>query len=96
MNDALAENIFEHYEQYIDLAITEAEQTVSKWHAPVNRENRPLGGFYWATYKAITRREGVFSNANGVHDFNAQLIEPIIKQLVSLHSSDSWPYPRHF
>jgi hypothetical protein len=29
------------------------------------------------------RREGIFSNAQGTHDLNLQLIEPIIKHLAS-------------
>ncbi|KAH7364551.1 putative GTPase SLIP-GC [Rhexocercosporidium sp. MPI-PUGE-AT-0058] len=83
MNDTLAENIFEHYEQLVERAVAEANNTVGNWHRKVNRDNRELGGYYWATYKAIVRREGVFSNAEGPHDFNAQLTEPIIKHLAS-------------
>ncbi|KAG4443740.1 hypothetical protein IFR05_000829 [Cadophora sp. M221] len=83
MNDTLAENIFEHYEQLVELAVAEANNTVGNWHRNVNKDNRTLGGYYWATYKAIVRREGVFSNAQGTHDFNAQLTEPIIKHLAS-------------
>ncbi|KAH6709607.1 Dynamin family-domain-containing protein [Leptodontidium sp. MPI-SDFR-AT-0119] len=83
MNDTLAENIFEHYEHLVELAVAEANNTVGNWHRKVNRDNRALGGYYWATYKAIVRREGVFSNAQGTHDFNAQLTEPIIKHLAS-------------
>jgi hypothetical protein len=135
MNEALAEHIFENYPELVELAVFEANQTVGKWHRPVNRDNRALGGkayshtkmlsfhqgsgtsravararmsslsaclgrrlpdeslgtdsanlligFYWATYKAVMRREGVFSNAQGTHDFNLQLIEPIIKHLAS-------------
>jgi hypothetical protein len=37
MNEALAENIFENYDQLIEAAISEANTTVSKWHRPVNR-----------------------------------------------------------
>ncbi|KAK0126069.1 hypothetical protein ONS95_007689 [Cadophora gregata] len=82
-NDTLAENIFEQYENLVELAVAEANQTVGNWHRKVNRDHRELGGYYWATYKAIVRREGVFSNAQGPHDFNAQLTEPIIKHLAS-------------
>ncbi|KAL2065059.1 hypothetical protein VTL71DRAFT_4199 [Oculimacula yallundae] len=83
MTDALAENIFEHYDQLVELAIAEANNTVGKWHRKVDRDNWALGGYYWSTYKAIVRREGVYSNAQGPHDFNAQLTEPIIKHLAS-------------
>ena len=81
MNQALAENIFENYGHVIQLAIGEAVPEVQRWHAPVDRDNRPAGGYYWATYKAIVRREGVFANAHGPHDFDAKLTEPIIKHL---------------
>lgn len=37
------------------------------------------GGLFWSTYKAICRREGVFKNGQGSHDWNAQLTEPMIK-----------------
>jgi hypothetical protein len=36
---------------------------------------------FWATYKATTRRSGVFSGASGQKDFNAELFEPIGKHL---------------
>ncbi|KAF8866379.1 hypothetical protein BDZ45DRAFT_639507 [Acephala macrosclerotiorum] len=81
MNDALAEHIFENYEHLIDVAVQEANQKAVRWHSPINKENRALGGYFWSTYKAIVRREGVYSNAQGRHDFNAELIEPIIKHL---------------
>ena len=37
MNEALAEHIFENYDQLIEAAISEANITVGKWHRPVNR-----------------------------------------------------------
>ncbi|PCG92705.1 Hypothetical protein PENO1_087350 [Penicillium occitanis (nom. inval.)] len=52
---------------------------VSRWGAPVNRFNRAEGGFYWSTYKALCRRDGVYANAQGPHNWNAELIEPIMK-----------------
>jgi hypothetical protein len=45
MNEALAEHIFENYPELVELAVSEASQTVGKWHSPVNRDNRELGGF---------------------------------------------------
>jgi hypothetical protein len=44
MNEALAEHIFENYPNLVELAVSEANQTVGKWHRPVNRDNRALGG----------------------------------------------------
>jgi hypothetical protein len=60
-------------EPAISSAVANAPMSCSKWGAPVNRENRAEGGLFWATYKAICRRGGCFSNAQGTHDFNIQL-----------------------
>lgn len=40
-----------------------------------------MGGLFWATYKATCRRYGVFAGASGPKDFNAELFEPVTKQL---------------
>lgn len=37
----------------------------------------------WATYKATCRRSGVYAGASGPRDFNADLLEPISKQLAT-------------
>jgi len=81
--DSLSENIYEKIGQVVQAAVDAANEIATKWGAPVNRENRSLGGLYWASYKAVVRRNGVYSNAQGLHDFNAQLTEPIMKQLAS-------------
>ena len=47
----------------------------------MNRDNRTAGGLFWATYKAICRREGVYTNAQGPHEWNVQLSEPMMKTL---------------
>ncbi|KUJ22436.1 uncharacterized protein LY89DRAFT_714238 [Mollisia scopiformis] len=83
MNETLSDQIFENFDSFVNSAVEEAPQTVSRWHLPVNRENQKMGGYYWSSYKAIVRRNGVYSNDQGPHDFNADLIEPIIKQLAS-------------
>jgi hypothetical protein len=83
MKETLSENIYEKFDKVIEAAVDEANVTAAKWGAPVNRENRNAGGYFWSTYKAICRRDGVYSNAQGLHDFNLQLTEPIIKQLGS-------------
>ncbi len=41
--------------------------TALKWGAPVNREDRAAGGLHWSTYKAICRRNGIYSNGQGPH-----------------------------
>jgi hypothetical protein len=67
----------------VQAAAAKAPSTSQSWGAPVNRDDRAAGGYFWATYKALMRRNGVFSNGQGSHDLNLQLAEPIIKQLAS-------------
>lgn len=54
-----------------DPAIANAAQmastTAQHWGSKVNREDRAAGGYCWSTYKAICRRNGEFSNAQGPH-----------------------------
>ncbi|RDL34492.1 uncharacterized protein BP5553_07620 [Venustampulla echinocandica] len=77
MRDTLAENIFENFEGVVQQAVAEATTTATRWG------DRNNGGFYWATYKALCRRNGVFTNGAGAHDLNLQLTEPIIKGLAN-------------
>ncbi|KAL9025304.1 MAG: hypothetical protein Q9196_005847, partial [Gyalolechia fulgens] len=81
LNDELQDNIFDKYETAIQNATGDSIFTAAGWGAPVDRGNRAAGGLYWATYKAICRRSGVFTNAQGPHDWNAQLTEPMIKMI---------------
>lgn len=46
MNETLAENIFEQYENLVELAIAEANHTVDNWHRKVNRVSRIHFIFY--------------------------------------------------
>jgi hypothetical protein len=64
-------------------ATEKANEIALQWGAPVNRDNPSMGGYLWATYKAICRRNGVFSNAQGPQNWNAQLIEPMLKEIAS-------------
>lgn len=75
MKQTLAENIYDNFEGVVQQAVNEATTTSTRWG------DRSMGGFYWATYKALCRRNGVFTNAKGAHDLNHQLTEPIIKGL---------------
>ncbi|KAF9881435.1 tat pathway signal sequence [Colletotrichum karsti] len=78
MKDALAESIYDHFDRTIPSAADAAVPTASSWGAP-----RSMGGMFWATYKATCRRAGVYSGASGPRDFNAELFEPISKQLAT-------------
>ncbi|KAA8898231.1 hypothetical protein FN846DRAFT_910178 [Sphaerosporella brunnea] len=87
VKDTLKESIFDRYAEAVNSASTQAPETAEKWGLKVNRADRSQGGLYWATYKAICRRDGVFSNGNGKHlgayDWNAELTAPLIKLLAT-------------
>lgn len=55
----------------LDTAVKSATEaaiaTAFHWGSPVNRENRAAGGLCWATYKAICRRNGIYTNSQGPH-----------------------------
>jgi hypothetical protein len=68
IKETLNENIFEHYEKAISSASNAALPTSQGWSA-----HKSLGGLVWATYKAVVRRQGVFTGSRGLSDFNAQL-----------------------
>ena len=73
MSGALEDNIYAKYDAAIALAMNKATPTCAKWGAPIDRSNPAASGLYWATYKAVCRRDGAYGNARGSHDFNAQL-----------------------
>ncbi|KAE8553078.1 hypothetical protein TMatcc_007504 [Talaromyces marneffei ATCC 18224] len=77
--EEIESDIIEACNKATPMASEAAIETVIRWGAPVNRFNRVEGGFFWATYKALCRRDGVYANAQGPHDWNAKLIEPIMK-----------------
>lgn len=81
ITDELQEKIYDAFSIATSAAQAQANDTVFKWGAPVDRDNRAAGGFVWSTYKAICRRDGVFTNSTGTHNFNEQLVEPVIRQL---------------
>ncbi|MCJ1231836.1 hypothetical protein MMC12_008515, partial [Toensbergia leucococca] len=64
-------------------ATKEAINIILRWGSKVNHEDRPAGGYFWSTYKATCRRNGVYSNAQGPHDWNLQLSEPMMKVIAS-------------
>ncbi|TGO22096.1 hypothetical protein BPAE_0182g00030 [Botrytis paeoniae] len=65
MKDALTENIFEKFSEVIPLAADQAPGIVAKWGSPVNKMDRAAGGLHFQTYKAVTRRGGVYGNKSG-------------------------------
>ena len=73
----------EHAESGISSAAEEAIETIQRWGMKVDRTDREAGGYAWATYKAICRRQGVYSNAQGPHEWNGKLTSPLLKAVAS-------------
>lgn len=76
--ETLREQVFEQFVAATDAATKHALSTADSWGA-----HRSQGGLFWATYKATTRRYGVYQGAAGPRDFNQELADPIYKQLAS-------------
>ncbi|KAF8475018.1 hypothetical protein BDZ91DRAFT_712137 [Kalaharituber pfeilii] len=72
LQNALEENLYTRFSQGVDAAAKQAIPTAQSWR-----------GLQWQTYRAICRRDGVFTNHYGLHDFNAQLSDPLIKMIAS-------------
>src|SRR5271154_2123870 len=81
LGEELQDKVYDVYPAATQAAKTQANDTVHKWGMPVNRDNRAAGGLYWATYKAVVRRDGCFTNAYGNNNFNEQLVEPVLRHL---------------
>ncbi|KIW81930.1 hypothetical protein Z517_04956 [Fonsecaea pedrosoi CBS 271.37] len=80
-SDQLQCKVFEAYASATAAAQNKAAEIARKWGSPVNQENPAAGGLHWSTYRAVVRRDGCFTNHRGCHNFNEQLIEPLIRQL---------------
>ncbi|OCL10223.1 hypothetical protein AOQ84DRAFT_387654 [Glonium stellatum] len=78
MKQALTENIYDKFRAAINKCVAAAPGTAGRWGA-----HKSMGGLFWGTYKATVRRNGVFAGASGPRDFNAELNEPITKQLAT-------------
>ncbi|KAI9662199.1 MAG: hypothetical protein M1829_006181 [Trizodia sp. TS-e1964] len=77
----LEADIFDQFNLAVISSSEQALPTAQKWGFKVNKDDRAAGGYYWATYKAICRRGGVYANPQGSHDFNLFLAEPIVRVL---------------
>ncbi|KAE9569225.1 hypothetical protein CGMCC3_g14583 [Colletotrichum fructicola] len=78
IKEALAESIYDYFDLTIPSVSAAAVPTATSWGA-----HRSEGGMFWATYKATCCRSGVYAGASGPRDFNAELFEPISKQLAT-------------
>lgn len=69
MKREMNDHIFDKYPDLIQDAIAAAPTTAARWGA-----HRNDGGLYWATYKAVVRRLGVYHSSSAGHrDFNLEL-----------------------
>ncbi|KAI1466884.1 Dynamin family-domain-containing protein [Daldinia caldariorum] len=78
LKESLRDHVYSVFTSSIPAAISAAPTTASGWSAP-----KQFGGMVWATYKATVRRSGVYTGASGPHDFNAELFEPIARNLAT-------------
>ena len=77
VKETMAGYVFDLFVPAVQAAAKAAHGTQAGWGA-----HRSEGGLFWGTYKAVTRRSGVFhSPAAGLRDFNKELTEPMMKQL---------------
>lgn len=79
MRTQLQEQVFQRMKELVNVAIVSAPTIAESWG-----RQKEQGGIHWSTYRAIVRRGGVYSSPHsGYHDFNAELLEPITKQLAN-------------
>ncbi|KAI4206429.1 MAG: hypothetical protein LQ348_000989 [Seirophora lacunosa] len=77
VQQALGKLIFHKNMSAVQAAIADADEIVSHWAKPVNKEDRARGGYHWSTYQAICRRDGVLRT----DDWNNALAEPMMKKI---------------
>ena len=69
IKNTLADNLFQYYPASIKEAKEAAVPAAESWGKPTKD-----GGLFWATYKAVCRRDGgPFAGSGGTHDFNKTL-----------------------
>ncbi|KAF2128828.1 hypothetical protein P153DRAFT_423306 [Dothidotthia symphoricarpi CBS 119687] len=79
MRREMKHQIFDKYPELIEEAMQVAPETAERWGA-----HKDLGGLHYMSYKATVRRDGVYQSRSAGHrDFNAELIDPIIKRLAT-------------
>lgn len=61
------------------IACTAASSVVDKWTASPKDGNDP--GLYYATFKAVIRRDGTYANARQTYNFASDLLKPLREKL---------------
>lgn len=78
--DTIDDQLFAKFPPAAYAAAQEALPRAQGWGA-----HRSNGGLHWGTYRATTRRSGVWAGPSGARDFNADLTEPMYKTLGECH-----------
>ncbi|KAF2443457.1 hypothetical protein P171DRAFT_495215 [Karstenula rhodostoma CBS 690.94] len=79
MTKQLQQQVFARMGQLMRQAIPSAPTIAQSWGRP-----KEAGGLHWSTYKAVVRRGGVYQSVSAGHrDLNAELLDPIIRQLAT-------------
>lgn len=73
------QKLYKKFDSLIPMASGNAVEITTGWG-----KSRSDGGLFWGTYKATCRRDGKFSGSSGLKDFNAELFEPINRQLAGV------------
>lgn len=78
----LAESIFSRCSIAVQSAAKAALETIHHWAKRINKEDRSQGGFWWSTYQAACRREGVYSFQKQPINWNDALADPMLRKIV--------------
>ncbi|KAF2640941.1 hypothetical protein P280DRAFT_399475 [Massarina eburnea CBS 473.64] len=78
LKNALHNQIFDRFPELIEDAIKVAPDIAHRWGY------KSEGGLHYSTYKAVVRRNGVYHSTSAGHrDFNADLMDVILKRLAT-------------
>ncbi|KAI4174954.1 MAG: hypothetical protein LQ343_001981 [Gyalolechia ehrenbergii] len=75
---ALLMSIFNKFEPAVNCAKNKATDTSQRWAESKKTKLPGQGGYGWSTFKAICRRDGVYTYRNELHNWNEALAAPMI------------------
>ena len=79
----ISKSIFDRFGLAVESAASQATSTTLHWAMPINKHDRGESGFHWSTYKALCRREGVYSSKTKqqLYNWNAALAAPMLEKI---------------
>ncbi|GAD94993.1 hypothetical protein NFIA_000950 [Paecilomyces variotii No. 5] len=80
-HDTFEKHIIQRLGRAASCGRSKAKAVVQGWNTPYSRQDQQMS-YRWNTYKAICRRSGVLKNAHGEHDWNQQLCDPMVNDLL--------------